>query len=350
MNRRDFLRPQHLLRGAGQMAGLVEELRAADVGPNAAPPETTLLRFGRTAMATTFEVLLPFGVASATEAAASALDQIDRLEAQMTVYRDSSEVGRINRDAAIRPVRVEERLFELLQLAEQLHRDSDGAFDISVGALIKAWGFFRRRGCVPSPQERSEVMTRIGMQHVVLDPEMKTAVFLRRGLEINLGSIGKGYALDRVAEQFRQEWQLANALVHGGHSSVYALGCQPGTPRGWSVGIRHPEHADQRLAVLWLRDRAMGTSAATFQHLEHEGRRLGHILDPRTGWPAEGIRSATATAPTAAQADALATVFYVLGVEKARIYCEKHPEIGAVLLPDGAEQPVVLGHARKETA
>jgi len=217
-----------------------------------------------------------------------------------------------------------------------------------VGALTKAWGFYRRRGCVPSPQERAEVMTRIGMQHVQLVPETQSVAYLRRGLEINLGSIGKGYALDRAAELLVRKWGVTHALTHGGHSSVYALGSQPGCRRGWSVGICHPEIAEQQLAVVWLRDRGMGTSAATFQHLEHEGRKLGHILDPRTGWPAEGVRSATATAPTGALADALATVFYVLGVDGTRGYCERNPEIGAVLLPAGADRPVILGYAQNE--
>ena len=111
-------------------------------------------------------------------------------------------------------------------------------------------------------------------------------------------------------------------------------------------GIRHPWKPEQRLAIAWLRDRALGTSAATYQHLEHEGRRLGHILDPRTGWPAESLASASVLAPTAAEADALATAFFILGVDKARLYCKNHPEIGAVLLPAGeSASPVILGPA-----
>src|SRR5207245_854365 len=118
---------------------------------------------------------------------------------------------------------------------------------------------------------------------------------------------------------------------------------------GWPVGIRHPWNPKRRLAVTWLRDRALGTSAATFQHLEHEGRKLGHILDPRTGWPAEGIASASVLAPTAAEADALATAFFILGIEKAKTYCENHPNIGAVLLPaEESATPVSFGLAPGE--
>jgi thiamine biosynthesis lipoprotein len=231
-----------------------------------------------------------------------------------------------------------------LTLAARITAETGGAYDITTGTLTKAWGFYRRSGRVPSDAERAEVMTCVGMRHVVLDPERRTAQYLRPGLEINLGSIGKGYALDRVAGLLRDGWGLRAALLHGGSSSVYAIGAEPGNPRGWAVGIRHPWDPERRLAVVRLRDRGLGTSAATFQHLEYNGRKLGHILDPRTGWPAEGMASVSVVAPTAAEADALATAFFVLGVEKSCEYCAAHPTIGAVLVPEGDDtDPVVIG-------
>src|SRR5206468_1729435 len=123
----------------------------------------------------------------------------------------------------------------------------------------------------------------------------------------------------------------------------YAMGDQPGEAGGWPVGLRHPWDPERRLAVVRLRGRALATSAATFQHLEHDGRKLGHLLDPRTGWPADAVASATAVAPTAAEADALATAFFVLGVEAARDYCSAHPGVGAVLLPADGDRPVAFG-------
>jgi thiamine biosynthesis lipoprotein len=169
---------------------------------------------------------------------------------------------------------------------------------------------------------------------------------LRPGLEINLGSIGKGYALDRAAALLRQRWGLSAVLLHGGRSSVHAVGTEPGDERGWAVALAHPWKTGQQLALLRLRDLALGTSAATFRHLEYQGRKLSHILDPRTGWPTEGLASASVVAPTAALADALSTAFFVMGIEKARDYCDAHPEIGAVLLPEGdAAKPVFLGLA-----
>jgi thiamine biosynthesis lipoprotein len=338
MNRRDFLDPRRLRFG----------LPAEEAAPQ--PPEgpPVHLRFARRAMATAFEVILPFGTPDAHLLAVDALDEVDRLEDQLTVYRDTSEVSRLNARAARHPIAVEPRLFDLLALAKRLHEETGGAFDVAVGALIKAWGFYRREGRVPPEPERQAVLGRVGMGHVRLDAERRAVAFDRPGLEINLGSIGKGYALDRAADRLRAGG-ARDLLIHGGHSSVLARGAEaPGRP-GWSVGLLDPERPGCRRAVLRLCDRGMGTSAITHQHFVHDGRKLGHLLDPRTAWPAEGVLSATATAPTAAEADALATAFFILGPDPARAYCESHPEVGAVLLT--ADQPgrlLVLGRAVRE--
>jgi thiamine biosynthesis lipoprotein len=344
MNRRDFLHPRRLALTAGQVLAALDELQT--LTPASPPQEIALLRVGRRAMATDFEVLLPYGTPNAVAAAETALDEVDRLEDQLTVFRDHSEVSRLNRLAAEAAVPVEERLYDLLAFAARLTAATDGAFDITTGALTKAWGFYRRCGRVPSDEERTKALACVGMRHVVLAPEERTVRYLRPGLEINLGSIGKGYALDRAAGLMRSRWHLRSALLHGGHSSVYAIGSEPGDERGWAVGIRYPWDPERRLAVVRLRNRGLGTSAATFQHLEHNGRKLGHILDPRTGWPAEGLASASVLAPTAAEADALATAFFILGVDRARAYCAAHPGIGAVLLPEAEQdRPIVMGLA-----
>src|SRR5262249_26229633 len=133
-------------------------------------------------------------------------------------------------------------------------------------------------------------------------------------------------------------------LLHGGFSSVYARGYPAMDDRGWQVDLRHPWDSQRHLARVWIRDQGLGTSAATYQYLEYQGRKLGHVLDPRTGWPASGIASASVIAPTGAEADALSTAFFILGVEATCRYCEQHPGIGAILLPEGdGAEPVVLG-------
>ena len=261
-------------------------------------------------------VVLPFGTPDALAAGRGRLRPIDRLEDQLTVYRDTSEVSRLNRAAATPPVPVEDGLFDLLQLAARITAETGGAFDVTAGALIKAWGFFRGPRRVPSDAERAAALERVGMRHVVLDPETAHGAL----------------SAARAGDQPRQHRQglrprpgggdpaaragiCSAALLHGGHSSVYAIGTTPDDDRGWAVGIAPPVgRRTARSARVWLRDRALGTSAATFQYLEYDGRKLGHVLDPRTGWPAAGMASASVVAPTAAEADALSTAFYVLGI------------------------------------
>jgi thiamine biosynthesis lipoprotein len=261
-----------------------------------------------------------------------ALDLVESLEAQMTVYRDDSEVIRINRRAANEPVPVEPRLFGLFQEAARLYFETEGALDITSGPLSETWGFSRREGRVPSDADIVAAQRRVGMQHVVLDAAQGTIRFRRPGLTVNLNSMGKGYALDRMSELLTGA-AVDDYLLHGGKSSVLARGDQPGgDTAGWAIGLRHPLRPAERLAEILLRDQALSTSGSGTQFFIRRGRRYGHILDPRTGRPTEGLYSATAIASTTTEAEGLSTAFYVMGPEKVREYCKTHPEIGALLV------------------
>jgi thiamine biosynthesis lipoprotein len=333
MNRRDFLRPRRLIRAAAPVVGPLAELSAALRPPAPPPADVPLLRFGRQAMATLFEVLLPFGTPDAARAADTAFAVIDRLETQLTVYRDDSEVSLLNRSAAGGPIPVEPGLFGLLRVAAEVHEATGGAFDVTAGPLIRAWGFFRREGRVPPEPDRRAALERVGMRHVDLDPQAGTVRFRRPGVEVNLGSIGKGYALDRAAETLARDHGVRAALLHAGSSSVVGMGSPPGQA-GWSIGLRHPWEEGVRLGTVRLNDRSLATSAATHQHFEHAGRRLGHLLDPRTGFPAAGVASATAICTDPAAADALATAFFVGGPALAQAVCRRWSGVGAVILPE----------------
>lgn len=316
------------------------------------PPEDAaelqLVRVSRRAMATTFEIALPFGTPLAVEAASDALDLIDSLEEQLTVYTDTSEVAVLNATAFESPVPVEPRLFQLLHRCAVLTSETAGAFDAACGALIKCWGFYKREGRIPTEPELIAAVNRCGFRHVILSPEPQSVRYRRVGLEINLGAIGKGYALDCAAELLRTHWGIRSAILHGGGSSVLAMGTPPGISRGWAVAIRHPGESGT-LGVVHLKDQALGTSAATFQYFEYNGRRYGHVLDPRTGRPADGTASASCVAPTAADADALSTAFFVAGTEWAIGYCRPRPHLAAVMLPDGAAEAVRVGGDRTTT-
>jgi thiamine biosynthesis lipoprotein len=304
-------------------------------------------------MGSYFEVRIGAGTPEAIALTERALDLIDALEQQMTVYRDDSEVSRINASAHLGPVEVEPNLFRLLEQAMEIGQATGGAYDVTAGALSLAWGFVRGPRRVPSAATLAEARDRAGQQHLRLDPERSTVAFDRPGIVINLGSIGKGYAIDRAVDVIRDHWWPTSALVHGGRSSVYALGSPPGRfGDRWQVALWNPFDPEVPLGVVHLRNRGMGTSGTSFQRFEAGGVVYGHILDPRTGVPAVGPASVTVLAGTAAEADALSTALYLLGTEAAAAYVAEHPGIGAVIVeegPDGASPRIVtIGLAEGE--
>jgi thiamine biosynthesis lipoprotein len=288
-------------------------------------------------MGSFFEVRLSPRVPGAIELATRALDVIEALEDQMTIYRDDSEVARLNATAHLGPVPVEEGLFGLLETALRIGRETGGAYDVASGALSFAWGFIRGPRRVPDPAGLADARARSGQHHLTLDPTARTVAFDKPGIVVNLGSIGKGYAADRAAAILRNYWWPTGGLVHGGQSSIYALGSPPWQFGGrWEIAVRNPFRPEAPLGILKVRNRGVGTSGASFQSFEDSGRRYGHILDPRTGEPpAAGPASVTVIAPTAAEADALSTAFYLLGPEGAVAYTGRNPKVGAVFVHEG---------------
>jgi thiamine biosynthesis lipoprotein len=333
-SRREFL------QGKAVVDALAEATLASAVPEPLAEPATGsyLLELSRRAMACQFQIFLNAGQYQRdTETAVAALDLIDRLEEQLSVYREQSEISQLNRLAAHEWVTVEPRLFTLLEKAVELHAHTTGAYDITAGPLSSAWGFTRRLGAIPQSDELLLALESVGSQYLELNRADRRVRFSKAGVAINLGSIGKGYALDRAAELLTAAG-IDDFLLHGGHSSVLGRGAHGSRARdqGWSVGVRHPLRPERRLGELCLKDRGLATSGSGTQFFLYEGRRYGHILDPRTGWPAEGVLSVSVLAPTAAEADALSTAFYVMGNEAAREYCRQHPDISALMLCPGA--------------
>jgi thiamine biosynthesis lipoprotein len=298
---------------------------------------------GRDAMACRFEVVFNAGeVADDTALAVDALDLVDEIEGMITVYRDSSDLARVNAGAAAGWHTVGPDLLALLLLARDLHERTGGGFDMAAGSLVRTWGFLRRQGRTPAAEDLTRARAAAGMRWVEIDERASRVRFLRDGVELNPGAIGKGWALDRVIERLAAAG-VANVLVHGGASSVRAAGTQgpcqsaQSARRGWPVGVRHPLRPGRRLATVMLEDRALGTSGSGTQFFVERGRRLGHILDPRSGLPAEGVLSATVVAPTAAEADALSTALYVLGPEGLPLIAPAGGAVAAILvLPTGS--------------
>jgi thiamine biosynthesis lipoprotein len=262
----------------------------------------------------------------------AALDLIDELEDQLSIYREHTEVSAINRTADQYAVEVEPRLFSLLELCAWLHAATYGAFDITSGPLSRTWGFLKRDGRLPASGEIAAAREVVGLSNVELDSDHRTIRFLRPGVEINFNAVGKGYALDRAAELLGERG-MNDYLCHGGGSSVLARGRnRGGDTGGWAIGVPHPHRRGDHVGQIVLRDAALGTSGAGTQFFETGGRRFGHLIDPRTGRPTEGVFTATAIAATAAEADALATAFYIFGPGGTAEYCAEHKTVAAVLV------------------
>jgi FAD:protein FMN transferase len=327
-NRRDFLTGRAVrseLESAGQnLAGELSRPPLPSRGP------TLLLR--TVAMACDFDVMLnPDGPSSQLEAASQALDLVQQLEQLMSVYRENSELSFVNRTAATSSADVEPELFSLLKRARQICELTDGAFDAASGSLVSLWRNCRRLDRIPTDDEIAAALARSGTDCVQFDDSRQTVSFDRAGIELNLGAIGKGYAVDRAGEMLTN-LGVGDWLVHGGRSSVRAAGCHAGLD-GWPVGLRNPLLPDKPWATLVLKDAALGTSGTAVQWFRHEGKRYGHILDPRSGWPVETMVSVSVIAPDAALADALSTAFFVLGVENALRCCDNFPSVGAIFFP-----------------
>jgi thiamine biosynthesis lipoprotein len=279
----------------------------------------------RPAMACRFEVTLDERDARHVGAARAALDEIDEVEAALTWFRDTSELSRMNRQAAGGPVVVGPLLFELLRLCRELHALTGGAFDPASTALLRAWGFLERRPRVPAPDALAAARACSGMDKVELDEPARAIRFATPGVEVSFGAVGKGFALDRIAASLQQRG-VSRALVSAGGSSQRAWG-----PEEWELSL---EPARQPLGRLFLRDGALATSAAGEQFFEEGGRRHGHVLDPRSGWPAAGVRAASVVASEAAVADALSTAFLVAGAGLAETVCAARPGTLAILVLD----------------
>ena len=298
------------------------------------PADGFLVRVQRRIMACQVEVVLRGESNDKLPIARAALDEADRLEDVMTIFRDGSALTRINREADRAPVETSPELFAVLEQAARIHDETEGAFDITTTALSTCWGFLRREGRLPSTDAIAAAREVTGMHLVELDPRARTVYFRRPGVTLNLGSIGKGFALDCMGQFLRSEG-VEEALISAGSSSILALG---GTPSPWQVDLRpaglRDASTDRRIATLALTAAAVGTSGAGEQFFECDGVRYGHVIDPRTGWPAAGVVSASVVTSSAAAADALSTAFFIAGPALAERYCAAHPGVLAIVTSD----------------
>ncbi|MFN4033222.1 MAG: FAD:protein FMN transferase [Fimbriimonadales bacterium] len=255
------------------------------------------------AMGTEYELLLPEGDAQYAESLAGLLrEETLRLERQLSLYLPDSEVCYLNAHAHQRPVRVEPELFELLQTCKSLHALTQGVFDPTTTPLLRLWGFVDKQFRVPSPEAIEGALERVGMELVLLEPEGRWVYYALSGVELSFGAIGKGWAIARCVRILR-ELGVRRALVSAGGSTLYALGAPPDAD-GWTMRLPSGE-------AIPLRDCALAVSGDAEQYFEVDGVRYGHIIDPRTGYPAPTRVPVAVVADDPTLCDALSTALYI---------------------------------------
>ena len=263
----------------------------------------------------------------------AAFEEVHRLDEMLSNYKPESELSEVNRHASERAFAVSPELFGLLSSCLEYSRESEGAFDITVGPLMKVWGFYKGTGRLPHRAEILGALDRVGYRNVVLDSANRTVRFAKAGVELDPGGIGKGYAVDRMIDVLKQ-YGIRRALVSASGSSIYGMGAPPGE-KGWRVQIRDPKDEHKTVAEVYLKDESMSTSGNYEKFFRAEGRIYSHIMDPRTGWPAQGVLSDSVIAPRTIDSEAWTKPLFVNGRAWAAhhlpkgfraVFCEDKPE------------------------
>lgn len=292
-----------------------------------------VVTLAREAMRTRFEIVLEGQGADPADLRAAgeeALEEIERVEQWLSAYRTDAVFYAINTRAAVESVPVSPTILALLYRARELSDRTEGAFDLTVGPLLRVWGLGggTAGGRIPTEAEIESAREIVGMARVVaLDGDAGTVAFNRTGVRLDPGAIGKGYALERAADLLRDAG-IRRALLHGGTSTVCAIGS------GWRVALQHPTRADAHLAVVTLNDTALSVSAVHGKIFHAQGRTFGHVIDPRDGRPVDNTLLAAVVAPSAADTDALSTALLVLGVAGIPLLTERFPDVAGYLVAE----------------
>lgn len=315
--------------------------------PQSTAPPASLQRYtaDHKAMGTVYTLTLY--TASAAEAESieqQVFDEIDRLDALLSNYQPSSELSRLNRLAGTQTLTTDDETMRFLEASRHWSSVSDGAFDITVGRLMKLWGFYQHQGRIPAAAELSAARTDTGWDNLQLDPTARTVRFTAPGVELDPGGIGKGFAVDAAVALLREDHVHA-AMISAGGSTLYAIGAPPGEP-GWKIVIPGPLPLADTLSTVWLRDTSLSSADCSQKHFVVDGHLYCHILDPRTLRPVEGRVQVTIVDPSATASDALSNVLFVLAPEQSFAVLAKHaPQASALVVSsDGTTTHCALYH------
>jgi thiamine biosynthesis lipoprotein len=259
-------------------------------------------------------------------AIAAVMDEMRHIDQTMSPFIETSELSRINREAADAPLTISPELFSLIKRALEFSDMTGGAFDITFSSVGYLYDY--RRHIKPSEEEIQRALPGVNYRHVILDQDHRTIRFARKGVRIDLGGIAKGYAVDACVAILKQRGFVHALVSAGGDSRV--MGDHLGRP--WMIGIRDPRHKDKTAAMLPLADVAVSTSGDYERYFEADGVRYHHIINPKTGHSATGVHSATIIAPDATTTDGLSTSVFVMGVEKGMALIDSLHDVDAIII------------------
>ncbi|MGQ9524003.1 MAG: FAD:protein FMN transferase [Armatimonadota bacterium] len=276
-----------------------------------------------------------------------AMEEVVRLDAQLSAFDPASEISDVNARAYREPVRIDPRLVRLLKRLAELSRLTHGAFDPTVAPLMRCWGLRDEHADrPPAPGELKSALDLVGMGHVEIDEDSSSVRFRRRGVNLDLGAVGKGYAVDRAVACLR-ELGIDRAFIHGGTSTSYGLGT-PLTAQGWSVAVDRTRVGGGEPVIFCLKDSALSVSAPHGREVRVGDTVYGHVIDPRTGQPVKRILLAAVRTSSATEAEVFSTALSVLGAQWLPELARIAPEAEALVVwrdddADGARTARLLG-------
>lgn len=242
-----------------------------------------------------------------------AVEEIRRIERLLTTFADTSQTNQVNAMAGIRPVKVDEEMFALVQRSIAISQVTQGAFDITYGSIDKSlWNFDKEMTALPDAETAKKMVHLIDYRNIIMDAENTTIFLKEKGMRIGFGGIGKGYAAEMAKQLLRKNGVLGGIINASGDLTTW--GCQPdGKP--WTIGIANPDHPEGAFSYLGISNKAVATSGNYEKYVLIGGKKYSHTIDPKTGMPITGVKSVTVIADNAEFADAMATPIAVMGIE-----------------------------------
>ena len=275
--------------------------------------------------------------------------ELNRLDYLMSNYKKESVLSKLNKNALSEPAVCNKELAYVIEQSLQYSDITDGAFDITIGPLMKKWGFYKQQGRVPGKEELDSILESVSYKNIIIEEKAKkslsknpvttkTVFFKNTGTQIDLGGIGKGYAVDRAASVLKQNG-ISSALINFA-GNIFTFGTPPGKD-SWVIGLQHPRESEGLLGAFEIKDKAVSTSGDYEKFFTIEGKRYSHIIDPRTGNPVKGTVSVTIVTGNATRADALSTGVFVLGHEKGMDLIEQLSDVEGIIIYEDEDSKLI---------